>query len=136
VDELVDTQLFISLDMKTRYHKKRMEEDDNFKAVFKTHHGHYQFRVIPFGLANTPATFQCAMNTVLEPFLRKFSMVFESRLEGVKRRNLKLINFEHTLHPGLGLEINNIEFRVRKIVLLAMSCLINADNFGSQLKTI
>jgi hypothetical protein len=32
----------------------------------------------------------------------------ESRLKGVNRRNLKIINFEHALHPGLGLEINNI----------------------------
>jgi hypothetical protein len=28
----------------------------------------------------------------------------ESRLEGVNRRNLKIINFEHELHPGLALE--------------------------------
>ena len=55
----------------------------------------------------------------------------DSRLEGVNRRNLKIINFEHALHPGLRLEINNSEFRVRKIILLAMSCSINADNFGS-----
>jgi hypothetical protein len=34
----------------------------------------------------------------------------------------------------LELEINSIEFGVRKIVPLAMSCSINADNFGSQLK--
>jgi hypothetical protein len=60
----------------------------------------------------------------------------ESRLEGVNRRNLKNINFEHTLHLWLGLEINNLEFRVRKIVPLAMSCSINADNFRSKLKTI
>jgi hypothetical protein len=46
----------------------------------------------------------------------------------VNRRNLKIINFEHTLHPRLGLEINNSEFGVWKIVLLAMSCSINADN--------
>jgi hypothetical protein len=55
----------------------------------------------------------------------------ESHLEGVNRRNLKIINFEHALCPGIQLDINNIEFEVRKIVLLAMSCSINADNFGS-----
>jgi hypothetical protein len=55
---------------------------------------------------------------------------------GLNRRNLKIINFEHTLHPGLGMEINNSEFGVRKIVLLAMSCSINADKFGSQLKIL
>jgi hypothetical protein len=59
-----------------------------------------------------------------------------SHLEGVNRRNLKIMNFELALHPGLGIEINNREFRVWKIVPLAMSCLINADNFGSKLKTL
>jgi hypothetical protein len=58
----------------------------------------------------------------------------ESRLEGVNRRNLKIMNFEHTLYPRLGLEINNSEFGVRKIVPLAMSCSINVYNFGSQSK--
>jgi hypothetical protein len=56
----------------------------------------------------------------------------ESRLEGVNRQNLKIINFEHALAPGLGLQINKCEFRVRKIVPLAMSCSINADNFWEQ----
>jgi hypothetical protein len=56
--------------------------------------------------------------------------------QGVNRRNLEIVNFEHALPPGLGLEINNREFVVRKIVPLAMSCSINADNFGSKLKTI
>jgi hypothetical protein len=36
----------------------------------------------------------------------------ESRLEGVNRRNLKIINLEHTLHLGLGLEMNTSEFGV------------------------
>ena len=33
--------------------------------------------------------------------------VFESHLEGVNRQNLKIINFEHELHPGLGLKMSN-----------------------------
>jgi hypothetical protein len=46
----------------------------------------------------------------------------ESRLKGVNRRNLKIVNFEHELHLGLGLEISNNKIGVRKKVLLAMSC--------------
>jgi hypothetical protein len=60
----------------------------------------------------------------------------ESRLEGVNRRNLKIINFEHTLYPGLELEINNSGLGVQKIVPLATSCSINTDNFGTKLKTM
>jgi hypothetical protein len=41
----------------------------------------------------------------------------------VNRRNLKFINFEHTLFPGLELEINNNEFGVQKVVLLAYELL-------------
>ena len=63
-------------------------------------------------------------------------MPIESRLEGVNRRNLKIINFKHALQLGLGLEIHNVEFGERKIVLLATSCSINADIFGSKLKSM
>ena len=54
----------------------------------------------------------------------------------MNRQNLKFINFEHVVYPGLGLEMYNLEFGVRKIIPLAMSFSINADNFGSNLKTI
>lgn len=46
------------------------------KTAFQTHHGHFEYKVMPYGLTNAPATFQGVMNAVLAPGLRKFILVF------------------------------------------------------------
>jgi hypothetical protein len=64
LEELAGTKYFTSLDLTAGYHQIQMGITEEYKTAFKIHQGHYQFRVMTFGLTNALATFQCAMKSI------------------------------------------------------------------------
>ena len=68
VDEVLESvgsaQFISTLDLVRGYWQIPMLEQSQEKTAFTTPYGVFEFRVMPFGLHNAPATFQWMMNEV------------------------------------------------------------------------
>ena len=75
-DNLGGACLFTTLDLKSGYWQVPVSVNSREKTAFVTHRGLFQFKRMPFGLVNGPATFQRLMNQVLAPYIGRSVMVY------------------------------------------------------------
>ncbi|KAJ9525459.1 hypothetical protein QJQ45_003135 [Haematococcus lacustris] len=75
-DKLSGCKVFSSLDLQAGYHQIRITPEDVPKTAFRTPEGHFQFKVLCFGLTNAPATFQRVMNDAFATVLGKCALVY------------------------------------------------------------
>ena len=58
LDMLAGKRWFSTLDLASGYWQVSLSPEARCKTAFATHSGLFQFRVMPFGLCNAPATFE------------------------------------------------------------------------------
>ncbi|CAI7776565.1 unnamed protein product [Closterium sp. NIES-54] len=65
-DRLEGATIFTTLDLQQGFNQIAIREKDKWKTAFHGVDALYEYNVMPFGIRNTPAVFQRAMDQVLK----------------------------------------------------------------------
>jgi transposase InsO family protein len=76
LDSLRGAKWFSTTDLASGYWQVEMDPDDAEKTAFTTTSGLFQFRVMPFGLCNAPASFERLMEYVLAGLQWEICLVY------------------------------------------------------------
>ena len=110
LDTLSGCQWFSTLDLASGYWQIDIHPDDRHKSAFITKHGLYEHKRMAFGLCNAPATFQRAMNHVLQGLTWRHALAylddvvvlaktFEAGLDNLREVFDRFRNFDLKLKP-------------------------------------
>ena len=127
IEDMLDTlggaAYFTSLDLASGYWQVEMKPEDREKTAFITQFGTFQFKVMPFGLCNAPATFQRLMDEVLQGILWDFVVVYLDDLNVYSRNFDEHLShlqdvFDHLRQASLKLNPEKCKFAFSELVFL------------------
>ena len=111
--KLKDAKVFSTIDLRSGYHHIALGKSSRAKTAFVMPFGKYEFLMVPFGLAQTPAYFQLLMNKVLKEL--KFAMTYLddiiifSQDESQHLEHLEIV-FSHLREAGLKMKRSKCDF--------------------------
>ena len=120
LDRFGSAKVFTKLDIRSAYNLIRVREGDEWKTAFRTRYGHFEYQVMPFGLANAPATFQSYVNDALREYLDVFcvaymdDIVVYSENEAEHTQHVRKV-LAKLLQHGLYVKLEKCEFGVTEI---------------------
>ena len=96
-----------------------MAKGDEWKTAFRTRYGLFEWKVCPFGLTGSPATFQRFLNWILRDYLDDFCsayvddiLVFTSGSIQDHRQKVSQV-LQRLIDNGLTLDLNKCEFETK-----------------------
>lgn len=110
---------FTKLDVIAAFHKIRVAEGDEWKTAFRTRFGLFEWLVTPFGMANSPSTFQRYINWTLREYLDEFCSAYLDDVliytDGSLRQHQDHVRkvLSKLQSAGLHVDIKKCEFEVK-----------------------
>jgi hypothetical protein len=123
LDCLAGAKIFSMMDLKSGYWQIEVDEKDREKTAFVTSDGLYEFKVMPFGLCNAPATFERMMDAVLRGLKWNICLcylddviVYASNFQEHQKRLRKVLGCIR--EAGLTLNSKKCSFGKKKLTIL------------------
>ena len=129
LDAVVGCSVFSSLDLAMAYHQMPIAFSDVKKTAFITHAGLFEMTMMPFGLCNTPSTYQRLMSIVLRKLMTRICLAYldnvivYSRSHYQHLRDLKAV-FERLRVAGL--KFKPVKFQLFRDEVLYLGHVVNA----------
>jgi hypothetical protein len=119
LSNLSKAKWFTKLDVVAAFHKIRVAEGDEWKTAFRTRFGLFEWLVTPFGMANSPSTFQRYINWTLREYLDEFCSAYlddvliytDGSLHQHQEHVRKILS--KLQEAGLYIDIKKCEFEVK-----------------------
>jgi hypothetical protein len=116
---IASAKVFTKLDIRQVFHRIRMDPDFEEYTTFRTRYGAYKCKVIPFGLTNSPVTYQCYINDILFDYLDVFCTAYlddiliysDNELEHTAQVRLVLQRLQEA---GLQADLKKCEFDTKR----------------------
>jgi hypothetical protein len=137
LDLLTGSRHFSTLDLASGYWQVEMEPSSKEKTAFTTYSGLYQFRKMPFGLVNAPATFQRLMEVVVAGLAHSVCVVYLDDIlvvgKTVSEHNSNLTQVLQRLRSaGLRLQPKKYHFALERVEYLGH--VVSADSVSTNPK--
>jgi len=83
----------MKINLQAGYNNIRIAPGHEYKTAFRTHYGLFEYLVMPFGMTNSPATFQYFMNNIFHDMTDIFMIIYLDNIL-IFSKNLD----EHKIH--------------------------------------
>ena len=127
---LLNAKVMTKIDIRQAFHKIRMDPESEHLTTFRTRYGNFQYKVLPFGLTNGPATFQRYINHIFADVLDDFLTAYLDDLliySGSRKEHTEHVRMvlQRLREAGLQADIRKCEFSTTKTKYLGFIISMN-----------